>query len=118
MGIAWINYINLSTARSVERAKEVGVRKVLGAAKIHLIRQFMLENILLNTCAIFIAALSVYVFTAPFNQLMGNNNIITFSMTGKYWLIFLGIFIGYFAFGSYPAFVLLTVINRLYERCI
>src|SRR6202044_2164424 len=48
IGIAWVNYINLATARSVERAKEVGVRKVLGAARQNLVGQFMLENILLN----------------------------------------------------------------------
>ena len=71
MGIAWINYINLSTARSVERAKEVGVRKVLGAGKFQLVKQFMLENILLNTAAIIIAAVLVYAFSGPFNQLMG-----------------------------------------------
>jgi putative ABC transport system permease protein len=107
LGIAWINYINLSTARSVERAKEVGVRKVLGAAKLQLIRQFMTENILLNTCAVIIASIAVYVFTAPFNALMGNNTITTFSMSGKYWLIFSGIFIGgTLLSGLYPAFVL------------
>ncbi len=107
MGIAWINYINLSTARSVERAKEVGVRKVLGAAKFQLIKQFMLENILLNTAAIIIAAVLVYVFTGPFNQLMGNNNISGFAMTGRYWLVFAGIFIGgTLLSGLYPAFVL------------
>ena len=50
LGIAWINYINLSTARSVERAKEVGVRKVLGAAKQNLVAQFMLENIIIEFC--------------------------------------------------------------------
>lgn len=60
LAIAWINYINLSTARSVERAKEVGVRKVLGAVKSNLIRQFMLENFLLNFIAIIIAAIVVW----------------------------------------------------------
>ena len=50
--IAWVNYINLSTARSVERAREVGVRKVIGAARIQLIRQFLTESFLINVlCA-------------------------------------------------------------------
>jgi len=107
MGIAWINYINLSTARSVERAKEVGVRKVLGAGKFQLVKQFMLENILLNTAAIIIAAVLVYAFSGPFNQLMGNNNISGFTMTIRYWLVFSGIFIGgTLLSGLYPAFVL------------
>ncbi|MBK9677322.1 MAG: hypothetical protein IPO69_00130 [Saprospiraceae bacterium] len=48
LGIAWVNYINLSTARSVERAKEVGVRKVMGAQRSSLIQQFLTESLLLN----------------------------------------------------------------------
>lgn len=107
LGIAWINYINLSTARSVERAKEVGVRKVLGAAKQNLVAQFMLENIILNFTAIIIAAVAVYVLTPWFNELMGQATIKTFSVTGRYWLIFAGIFIsGTLLSGVYPAFVL------------
>jgi putative ABC transport system permease protein len=107
MAIAWINYINLSTARSVERAKEVGVRKVLGAAKAHLIRQFMLENFLLNFTAIIIAAVAVYAFTPWFNNLMGREIATGFSMSGKYWFIFSAIFIsGTLLSGLYPAFVL------------
>lgn len=107
MGIAWINYINLSTARSVERAKEVGVRKVLGAAKIHLIRQFMLENVLLNLTAIILAAFTVYLLTPAFNHLMGEQAANGFSMSVKYWLLFSGIFIsGTLLSGLYPAFVL------------
>ncbi|MGZ3777069.1 MAG: ABC transporter permease, partial [Mucilaginibacter sp.] len=107
LGIAWINYINLSTARSVERAKEVGVRKVLGAARQNLVSQFMLENVILNCAAIIIAAVAVFLLTPVFNQLMGQQGIKEFSMTGKYWLIFLGIFIsGTLLSGVYPAFVL------------
>ena len=53
--IAWINYINLATARSMERAREVGVRKVLGALRGELIRQFMLESVLLNLMALIVA---------------------------------------------------------------
>ncbi|HEX3385610.1 MAG TPA: FtsX-like permease family protein, partial [Mucilaginibacter sp.] len=107
LGIAWINYINLSTARSVERAKEVGVRKVLGAARQNLIGQFMLENIILNCAAIVLAVIAVLLLTPVFNQLMNQQAIKEFSMTGKYWLIFLGIFIsGTLLSGIYPAFVL------------
>src|SRR3569833_1388521 len=107
MGIAWINYINLSTARSVERAKEVGVRKVLGAAKSNLVRLFMVENILINLMAITIAAVAVVSLTPLFNNLMGRETALSFSMTGKYWLIFGGMFLGgTLLSGLYPAFIL------------
>lgn len=107
LGIAWINYINLSTARSVERAKEVGVRKVLGAAKRNLIRQFMLENVLLNITAILLAGFAVAVLTPWFNNLMGKDVSTGFSMSVKYWLIFFAIFCaGTLLSGLYPAFVL------------
>lgn len=107
LGIAWINYINLSTARSVERAKEVGVRKVLGAAKGNLVRQFMLENVLLNLTAILLAGLAVAMLTPWFNNLMGKDVSTGFSMSGKYWLIFFAIFCsGTLLSGLYPAFVL------------
>jgi putative ABC transport system permease protein len=49
--IAWVNYINLSTARAVERAREVGLRKVIGAYKIQLIIQFLFESLLVNLIA-------------------------------------------------------------------
>ena len=48
--IAWVNYVNLATARALDRAKEVGVRKVLGSTKPALIRQFMMESFLLKIC--------------------------------------------------------------------
>lgn len=107
MAIAWINYINLSTARSVERAKEVGVRKVLGAAKATLIKQFMLENAMLNIVAIVIAGVAVAILTPWFNTLMAKDVATGFSMSPRYWLIFSGIFIaGTLLSGLYPAFVL------------
>jgi len=107
MAIAWINYINLSTARSVERAKEVGVRKVLGAAKGTLVRLFMFENVLLNFMAIVIAAIATVALTPWFNNLMGREGVSFFSMSAKYWLIFLAMFLaGTLLSGLYPAFIL------------
>jgi len=107
MAIAWINYINLSTARSVERAKEVGVRKVLGAARTGLIRQFMLESLLLNLTSIAIALFVAYMLTPAFNVLMGMDIARGFSMSAKYWGIFAGIFVGgSLLSGLYPSIVL------------
>jgi putative ABC transport system permease protein len=69
--IAWVNYVNLSTAKATERAKEVGVRKVTGASRSQLIRQFLLESIFLNVLAALLAGLITAIFLPFFGQLVG-----------------------------------------------
>jgi putative ABC transport system permease protein len=107
IGMAWINYVNLSTARSLERAKEVGVRKVIGAARKNLINQFLVEGILLNVAA-FLIALCIAFFAAPwFSLLMGKSVQTGFSLPGKYWLLSSIIFLtGSVLSGIYPALLL------------
>jgi putative ABC transport system permease protein len=110
--IAWVNYINLSTARSVERAREVGVRKVIGAAKTQLIRQFLMESFLINAIALILAVALVLLLQSPFNTLVGHDLSLSFLlmksiggygvMIGLLLLLLAGIFISAF----YPAFVL------------
>src|SRR5437762_5429548 len=74
IGIAWVNYINLATARSLERAKEVGVRKLIGAVRLSLIGQFFIESILINLIS-FLLALIITFSTAPwFTILTGHSN--------------------------------------------
>src|SRR5690242_10669681 len=68
--IAWVNYINLATAKSMERAKEVGVRKVSGATKQQLIRQFLTESLIINIIALAIALLIVTLAQNGFNSLV------------------------------------------------
>ena len=105
--IAWINYTNLATARSLERAKEVGIRKVLGALRKNLMMQFLTESFLLNFAAVIIALAIVFIFTPLFNQLIGSTSEKGFYMTMPYLLGFIGLFItGTFVSGIYPAFVL------------
>ena len=70
IGIAWINYINLSTARAMERAKEVGVRKVAGAGRSQLITQFLAESMLLNLIALVVAVTVVQLAQPLFNKLL------------------------------------------------
>jgi Predicted permease. len=61
---AWINYVNLSTAHSLDRSKEVGIRKVVGAGKFQLVRQFLTESFFLNIIAIILGIL-VFRLTLP-----------------------------------------------------
>ncbi|HEV8284619.1 MAG TPA: ABC transporter permease [Chitinophagaceae bacterium] len=107
IGIAWINYINLATARSLERAREVGVRKVVGAIRRNLIIQFLVESLLLNLIALLLAAVIVFLLAPWFNQLTGRTGSADLSTASKYWLLFAAMFIGgSILSGLYPAFVL------------
>jgi putative ABC transport system permease protein len=102
--IALLNYINLSTAKAAERAKEVGIRKVSGAVPFQLIRQFLFESFLLITIAWLLSFLLVYV-TVPFlNKLLQT----TLTIEWGYVLLFTGIvFVATLLLaGLYPAFVL------------
>ncbi len=107
LGIAWINYINLATARSLERAREVGVRKVMGAMRSGLISQFLVESVLLNLIALFIACGISWLLTPYFNQLTGRAGAPGFVLPLNYWLGFAAMFaLGSLVAGFYPAFVL------------
>ena len=105
--IAVINYINLATARSAGRAKEVGVKKVAGANKSGLMSQFLGESLLIVTIAALIAVLLVFALTPAFNQLIGKalSAGLMDSFKGIAALIALIIFVGISA-GFYPAFIL------------
>lgn len=106
ISIAWINYINLTTAKSLERAREVGVRKVLGAERMDLIRQFMMESFLLNFTALIIAVIATFLLTPWFRQFTGVGNV-SFDAISRYWLLFAVIFLAGTALsGIYPALVL------------
>lgn len=107
IGIAWINYINLATARSLERAKEVGVRKVMGAMRSNLIGQFLVESLLLNLLALLLAIILAYLLTPLFKELTGQTHTQRFYLPAGYWLGFGLLFLlGSFFAGLYPAFVL------------
>lgn len=71
--VACINFMNLATARSARRAKEVGLRKVAGAVRAQLIRQFLAESCLIAFIALILAIVLVVVFLTPFNHLAGKN---------------------------------------------
>jgi len=103
--IACINFMNLSTARSEKRAKEVGVRKVIGAVKTTLISQFLGESLLLSCLALMISLLFIQLFIPVFNQLI-NKNLSLFQHPQIFaWLLAITIATGLLA-GIYPAFYL------------
>ena len=104
--IACINFMNLSTARSEKRAKEVGIRKVVGAGKGTLIAQFIGESIIIAFIAGILAFVIVYVSLPSFNLLTEKQLFIPFSSPG-FWLIILAfiLFTGFLS-GSYPALYL------------
>jgi len=105
--IAWVNYINLSTAKSLDRAKEVGLRKVIGARKVQLQFQFLTEALLINTLGALLAILITILVAPYFNFLIGNEVIHDIYLSGSF-LINLCLFtiLGTLIAGFYPAFVL------------
>jgi putative ABC transport system permease protein len=105
MLLACMNFTNLSTASSGKRAREVGMRKVMGSQRKQLIGQFLSESVLLTYCAILIAFLIVYALLPYFNLLSGKhiNFGLFFNGPSIAVLLVLGLVVGVLA-GIYPAF--------------
>jgi len=105
--LACINFINLSTARSVERAREVGIRKTFGSERKALIGQFLLESVVISFISILIAFGFIALLLPMFNQLSGKSLTIAYFFQSLRLLLILAfaILIGLIA-GLYPAFVL------------
>lgn len=107
LAIACINYMNLATARSANRAKEVGMRKVFGAGKKHLIWQFLIESILLTIVAVTLAIGFTYLILPFFRE--STDLILAFDLVTNFDLVLIiliaAIGVGVLA-GSYPAFYL------------
>ncbi len=105
--IACINFMNLSTARASKRAREVGVRKVIGAGKYDLMKQFLGESFLLALIGVLIALPLLYVLLPYLNQITSANIRLAFFADYRLWLMLGGLVLvtGLLA-GSYPAFYL------------
>ncbi|MGD8779737.1 MAG: ABC transporter permease [Ignavibacteria bacterium] len=105
--IAVINFMNLSTAKSAGRAREVGIRKTLGSTFNQLVKQFLSESILMSFIAVFLSIAILYILLPTFNTIANRN--IEISLLDNLWLVPLAILfaivVGVFA-GSYPAFFL------------
>ncbi len=121
LAIAAINFMNLATARSTKRAKEVGVKKVVGSTRIQLQFQFMMESMLLALSSTIIAGFLVMSVLNPLNTLVGKE--MTFSwlqLDNAIWLLVIGLSVGLLA-GIYPSFVLsefkaLTVLKGTFKN--
>lgn len=105
--IAWVNYVNLSTAKAVERAQEVGLRKVVGARKRQLISQFLVESLLINFFGALAALLLAQLLLPHFNFLVGKT-VLTSVISNVSFLqkLFAFFLLGTLISGFYPAFVL------------
>ena len=111
LAVAWFNYVNLSTAGAIRRAREVGISKVLGASKGQLIKQFLSESALLNLFALIVAVAIVGILQGPYDELIGQHNTAVIIASKSFWILTAGIILtGTFVFGIYTA-VLLSSFN-------
>jgi putative ABC transport system permease protein len=106
LAIAWVNYINLSTARAMERAREVGIKKAVGAYRTQLISQFAIESLLVNFVGVAIAVGIAMGLLPVLGEIV--NKELSFDFTDwRFWSILAVLFvIGTLISGTYPAFVL------------
>jgi putative ABC transport system permease protein len=105
--LACVNFTNLSIARSVKRAKEVGVRKVMGSAKIQLVKQFLSESLLMTCCATIFAGILIFFLLPYFNQVSGKQIELSYFLNYKFVvaIVALTFFVGVMA-GIYPSIFL------------
>lgn len=105
--LAWANYVNLTLAKSLYRTKEVGVRKVIGASRRHLIFQFVCESLLTYSLVIVVAGILLFAIAPIFEQISGHPLKFTFFQHPFLWLLFFGcLATGSLLSCAYPAFVL------------
>jgi putative ABC transport system permease protein len=104
--IACINFMNLTTARSAKRAREIGVRKVVGAMRLALIRQFIGEAMLIVFVAVIVSLVLVVLVLPQFNHLTSKEMVIPFNDSKFWWFMASLVLITGFISGSYPALYL------------
>jgi putative ABC transport system permease protein len=123
--IAWINYINLTTSKAMDRAKEVGLRKVMGAFKSQLVKQFIFESLMITGMAFIISIIIVQIAQRPFNGIIGGNlslwKVLAGLDTTSVAILFAVLLAGVLLSGFYPAFVLssyqpVTILKGKFQR--
>ncbi len=106
--VAWINYINLSTAKALQRSKEVGLRKTVGATRTQLVVQFLFDTVTINLFALLISLGIVVVSWMAFEQLVGKDvSSVLYEDGMTPWIVALTVFtLGVLICGVYPALTL------------
>ena len=107
LGIAWINFINLSTANAMGRAKEVGIRKVVGAARIQLVVRFLAEAALINGLSLLIAFAIIWLALPAFNGVSGLS-LVPADLVQSWFIVLTAVLwvVGSLLSGFYPAWIL------------
>jgi len=107
LGLACINFTNLATARSMDRAREIGMRKVLGAHRGMIAGQFLSESVLVALLALVLGVGLAQLLLPGFNQFLGGLVVLDFQLGSAFWIsvVGLGVAVGVLA-GAYPAFFL------------
>ena len=102
--VACVNYTNLATAQSLGRTREVGLRKTMGASQVQLLRQFLVESLVITTIAMVIAIAALEIIIPLFNNATGKSLALNYIETLP-WLLVTTVFVGLFA-GLYPAWLI------------
>ena len=104
--MAWVNYLNLTSVKSLQRGKEVGLRKVVGAKRTNLVMQFLLESMVLNGIAVFLALAIIWLAKPILPVFLGYELPIAWP-SASFWALVTGVWLlGSFLSGIYPAFVM------------
>jgi len=106
IAIAWINYVNLSTARSMERAREVGVKKALGVLRKDLITQFMIESLMINVISLVVAVVLASMFLPVLNEIAGQQYDLELTSWRQVVTLLCLLGFGTLISGLYPAIIL------------
>jgi putative ABC transport system permease protein len=110
LALAWMNYVSLSTAFGMARAREIGVRKVVGATRGQLMMQHLVECMVLNVVALLVALSLVELLQRPFNELVGAHLSLRMLATPSVWVLACGVvMLGTLVSGGYVALVLTGV---------
>jgi len=105
--MAWFNYVNLTTSKSLQRAKEVGIRKAAGAHRFELVVQFLMDSFVVNSIAVAVGV-TIFIITNPYlSSLTGKSlTVPSFTDLGFWGLVFIVLLVGSLLSGLYPAFIL------------